>query len=240
MWIFAAATFIVLFISAQPTLAAENSAQPSLSSSAGSRRLPPGTLELIRAQTLKAKDLALQKGATDAQDELRKVENQIKAEHDKIARLENALGGRGDQQSITPQELQEMRNRLTENIERIKQTGETKAALKEQESQAKADDLQRQADALEKQILRSGNQQDGELKVNPVGTNLYVRNYMDVRPPAKPLHATQQVLPAVRSINKQTAAVLRSRALSNFARLNGGKVGAKVTHTDVRGILIKP
>lgn len=205
----------------------------------GATNLPPGTLELIRAQALKAKELALERGATEAQDELRKAENQIKAEQDKITRLEMAAGGRGDQPAVSPQELQEMRNRAAENMERLRQIGAAKAANKEQESQMKAEDLQRQADALEKQILRSRNQQDGELKLNPVGTNLYVRNYVDVRPPAKPLRAIQQTLP-VTGVGTQTAAAIRAQSLKNSAQMRKTGLNGTSTHTDVRGILIKP
>jgi hypothetical protein len=238
MWIFVAAAFFLALYVFLPAFCAEERALATSRSATASHHLPPGTLELIRAQTLKARELALERGLSEAQNELHKVDNQIKSEQDKITRLENSLGGRGDQQAITPQELQEMRNRLSENIERLRQAGEARAAYKEQEAQAKAEDLQHQADALEKQILRARNQQDGELKLNPVGTNLYVRNYVDVRPPAKPLRATQKILPAVGSINKQTSAALRSQVNSAQLKVRGLK--GTTTHTDVRGILIKP
>ncbi|MBC7996998.1 MAG: hypothetical protein IAF58_03590 [Leptolyngbya sp.] len=124
-------------------------------------------------------------------------------------------------------------------MERLREIGAAKAAKKEQESQMKAEDLQRQADALEKQILRARNQQDGELKLNPVGTNLYVRNYVDVRPPAKPLRAIQQTLP-VGSVSTQTSAAVRAQSLKNSAQMRKTGINGTSTHTEVRGILIKP
>lgn len=166
--------------------------------STGSTKLPPGTLELIRYQAAKAKERAIEAGQRDASDELKKADNQARNEHERVERLANE---QGRNYALVHQQLEALRQRAAANAERIKQQGQAKSAMKELESIEKADNLERQAQDLEDQLVNDRQSRNGGMKLNPVGTNLYTRNYTKVPPSVKPLTAQTQCLPDATTFN---------------------------------------
>jgi hypothetical protein len=89
-----------------------------------------------------------------------------------------------------------------------------KATIKEQEAQAKQDEIQNQANNLEDQLVNDRPHQISQVKLNPVGTNLYIRNYSSAHPPVVPLRAHY-----AKSITSDTDATLR--ATEATGKING-------------------
>jgi hypothetical protein len=161
----------------------------------GSSELPPGTLELIRKQAELAKDRAVETGKAEAANEVLKADNQARSAQERAARqsaeMAAANGRGGSEPTVTsPTELPEpLRSQAAANAERLKQLGKMKAEMKEQESQEKADEIERQAQGLQDQLLHRHRSTNQEIELNPVGTNLYIRNYSNVPATVTPLHA---------------------------------------------------
>jgi tetratricopeptide (TPR) repeat protein len=159
-----------------------------------STSLPPGTLELIRKQAELARDRAVENGKAEAENELVKASNQAKTLQERAERqaAEVAAGRNhgGEPSVLTPSDqLDALRAQAAANGERLKQIGKLKADFKEQESQAKADEIERQSEGLQDQLLHRHRSRNQEIELNPVGTNLYVRNYSSVPPSVAPLQA---------------------------------------------------
>jgi|GEM_PF-1387399 len=207
--------------------------------SAGSKKVPPGTLELIRFQAARAKEHAMQSGEAAAKDERLKASSQGKSEKDRVERLSASNGQRGDHPPLSAAELQAMQERAARNAEILKQIGDAKAARKEQEAHEKAVELQRQAEDLERQLTDDNYNKHRDIKLNPVGTNLYVRNYSKIAPTVKPMRAQAQTLDG--SITgQQTSAQLRNSNGSATLKTNttGQGAGSLRRETKVRGEVI--
>ena len=101
--------------------------------------------------------------------------------------------------------METLRSQAAATGERLKQLGNLKAAIKEQESKEKAEEIQQQADNLEEQLLNDRPHQRSVIKLNPVGTNFYVRNYSSVHPLIVPLQAHY-----AKSISSDSETTLRS------------------------------
>jgi hypothetical protein len=143
---------------------------------------------------------------------LRKAEIQGKSERERVERLVNHTGSRGDQQALSGAELSILRSRAAQNAESLRQLGEAKAAWKEREARDKSEGLQRQAEELEEQLVNNDRDYKGRtVKLNPVGTNLYIRNYSSAKPPVKSLDARARMLPAITD-EMSTSAISRSSA----------------------------
>ncbi|MCC7529215.1 MAG: hypothetical protein IT342_11900 [Candidatus Melainabacteria bacterium] len=193
-----------------------NAANSSGSRSSASAKVPPGTLELIRFQAARAKEHTLQTGDSASKDERLKADSQGKAERERVERLSQSGGARGDHPPVSAAELQAMRERAAANAEYLKQVGEAKAERHERESQEKSAELQRQAEDLERQLTDENYNKHRDIKLNPVGTNLYVRNYAKIPPTVKPLRAQAESLSG--SINsKQTSLKMQSSNVSGNA-----------------------
>lgn len=184
----------------------------------GASKLPPGTIEFIRKQASKARERALEDGKAQANGELQKAESQARAEQERVERMANSGHNRIDHHPLSAAELAAMRSRAAANAEALKQIGSAKAAWKEQEAEEKAENLKRQAEELEEQLVNNDRNYKGRtVKLNPVGTNLYIRNYSSARPPIKALDALPQHLPAV--LNDTSASLAGSKL--------GGNAGAR-------------
>lgn len=194
-------------------------------STTASKKVPPGTLELIRFQAARAKEHALQSGEAAAKDERLKASSQGKSEKEKVERLSAANGQRGDHPPLSAAELQAMQERAARNAEILKQIGDAKAARKEQEAQEKSAELQRQAEDLERQLTDDNYNKHRDIKLNPVGTNLYVRNYSKIPPTVKPMRAQAQSLDS--SVTGQrTSAQIRYSNSSATIKTNPAGTGA--------------
>lgn len=207
----------------------------------GSKKVPPGTLELIRFQAARAKEHALQSGEAAAKDERLKASAQAKSEKEKADRLSAAQGQRGDHPPLSAAELQAMQERAARNAEILKQIGDAKAARKEQEAQEKSAELQRQAEDLERQLTDDNYNKHRDIKLNPVGTNLYVRNYAKIAPTVKPMRAQAQSLDST-ATGRRTSAQIQYSNNSASIKTNptgpGASTGTLRRETKVRGEVI--
>ncbi|MBA3991997.1 MAG: hypothetical protein C0469_00625 [Cyanobacteria bacterium DS2.3.42] len=194
-----------------PTPASNRSA-----ATAAAAKVPAGTLELIRFQAARAKEHALQSGDSASKDERLKADSQGKAERERVERLSQSGGARGDHPPVSAAELEAMRIRAAANAEYLKQVGEAKAARHERESHEKSAELQRQAEDLERQLTDENYNKHRDIKLNPVGTNLYVHNYAKIAPTVKPLRAQAESLSGSIS-GKQTSAQVQASSASGNA-----------------------
>jgi len=204
-----------------------------------SKTLPPGTLELIRFQAARAREHAIQSGEAAAQDERLKASSQGKSEKEKVERLSANNGQRGDHPPLSAAELQAMQERAARNAEILKQIGDAKAARKEQEGREKSAELQRQAEDLERQLTDDNYNKHRDIKLNPVGTNLYVRNYSQIPPTVKPMRAQAQSLDG-RVTSRHTAVQMqnsRSAVSANESR-TALSTGTLRRETKVQGEVI--
>ena len=182
--------------------------------------LPPGTLELIRKQATMAKRMAVVNGAAEAESERQKGIYEARSLQEKAERMAARAGGSNEPVNLSSEERDRVKADAAVTGERLKQIGNWKASIVEQWSHEKSDEIQRQAENLQDQLIdnRSSN-----VKLNPVGTNLYIRNY--AKPPLTPLHAE------AKSISTKTSAVLDSKqtnlTLNNNATRN--RAGANAT-----------
>lgn len=204
------------------------------------KHIPAGTLELIRMQTAKARELAVQAGQTEAANEKHKADIQGRSEQEQIERLVNTTGSRGDQQATSGGDLAVLRSRAAQNAESLRQLGEAKAAWKEREAREKSEGLQRQAEELEEQLINNDKDYKGRtVKLNPVGTNLYIRNYSSAKPLVRSLDAQQRMLPAITDEVSTSARVgttgvgQRAKSGKTSAAVRGD--GAKRTETKLEG-----
>lgn len=204
---------------------------------AATGKLPAGTLELIRFQAARAKEHALQSGDSASKDERLKADSQGKAERERVERLSQSGGARGDHPPVSPAELQAMRERAAANAEYLKQVGEAKAARHERESHEKSEELQRQAEDLERQLTDENYNKHRDIKLNPVGTNLYVRNYAKIPPTVKPLRAQAESLSGAIT-SKQTSLQMQSSKTSGNAsgtlRTNAAGQGTGTVRREVK------
>ena len=198
-------------------------------------KVPAGTIELIKFQAARAREHAIQSGSAASNDERHKADSQGKAEKDRVERLSQSGGSRGDHPPVSAAELAAMRERAAHNAEILKQIGDAKAARHEREAQEKSSELQRQADDLERQLTDDSYNKHRDIKLNPVGTNLYVRNYSQIPPTVKPMRAQAQSL--FDSITGQrTSAQIRTSTSSGSLKTNAAGQGTGILReTKVKG-----
>lgn len=202
------------------------------------KKVPPGTLELIRFQAARAREHAIESGNSASKGERLKAESQGRAGIESAERFSQTGGQRADLPPVSAAELQAMRDRAARNAEILKQIGDAKAARHEREAQEKSAELQRQAEDLERQLTDDEYNKHRDIKLNPVGTNLYVRNYSKIPPTVKPMRAQAQSLNGALT-GQQTAAQLRST--NGAAALHTGASGqgaGVLRETKVKGEVI--
>jgi hypothetical protein len=207
---------------------------PVLASESKSRSA--GTIDLIRTQVVRAKEHAASTGTAASQAERVKAELQGQAEKDRVERISQTGGARPDAPPIPAAELAAMRERAAQYAEYMKRVGEAKAAQKEREAEEKSAELQRQADELEHQLTDESYNRHRDIKLNPVGTNLYVRNYSQIAPTVTPMRAQAASLSGAGSVMRTTAKMHFTNGSVSFkstAPINGS--GAVVRKTNVSG-----
>lgn len=201
------------------------------------KHLPAGTLELIRMQAAKARARAIETGQAEAAGEKHKADIQGRSEQERVERIVNSAGSRGDQQGISGADLAILRSRAAQNAESLRQLGEAKAAWKEREAREKSEGLQRQAEDLEDQLVNNDKDYKGRtVKLNPVGTNLYIRNYSSAKPPVKSLEAQQRILPAITDEVKTSARVGTAgvNGQAKFGKFNPAARGDGTSRTETK------
>jgi hypothetical protein len=210
-----------------------SSANGSKAGKSASNKVPPGTVELIRFQAARAKEHALSAGDAASRDEKLKADNQGRSQREAVERLSQSGGARGDHPPLSAAELQAMRERAAHNAEILKQIGDAKAARHEQESRAKSEELQRQAEDLERQLTDENYNKNRDIKLNPVGTNLYVRNYSQIPPTVKPMRARAESLSGV-AASQQTSAQLQSSSAAGKLRTNATGQGTNAIRRETK------
>jgi hypothetical protein len=199
-----------------------------------SRNLPPGTIELIRKQVQLARNRAIEMGKTEADNEIKKASNQAMSEQERAERMAQTARQRSDNGVVSSQDAEIIRSRAQANAEQLRLNGEARAAYKEQEARDKAENLKRQAEELEEQLVNDRPYKNREVKLNPIGTNLYTRNYSSTRTPVKALQAEAKELPE--NVIRRTSANLKlnhgSAAPSAVSSRDG--LGAKGTRAEIK------
>lgn len=198
------------------------------------KHLPPGTIELIRKQASQASLRATEMGQTEADDEVKKASYQARSEQERAERMIQTSQQRGDAAGVSGYEAELIRNRAQANAEQLKRNGDIRASWKEQDAKDKAENLQQQAEELEAQLINDRPSRFGTVKLNPVGTNLYTRNYSSTRAPVKPLDAQTLTLPDVGS--RHTSASMSSS--QQFKTTQGVGAKGKYTETKVKGQVV--
>lgn len=168
--------------------------------SATAAGLPPGTLELIRKQAALAKRMAVENGAAEAESERQKGAYEARSLQEKAERMAARPAGSNEPINLSTEDRERIKADAAVTGERLKQIGNWKASIVEEWSHEKSDEIQRQAENLQEQLIDS---RRGNVKLNPVGTNLYIRNYS--KPPLTPLRAE------ARSISTGTTSTLSSK-----------------------------
>ena len=188
-------------------------------STSGNAAVPPGTLELIRKQAVLAKRMAIENGAAEAEAERQKGIYEAKSLQEKAERNAARSAGSNEPITVSPEERERLKAEAGVTGERLKQIGNWKASIVEEWSHEKSDEIQRQAEQLQEQLT---DDRPSNMKLNPVGTNLYIRNY--AKPPLTPLHAE------AKSISTNTAARLSSRQTGLTLHSNATNTNGVVNH----------
>jgi hypothetical protein len=197
--------------------------------------VPSGTLELIRYQAARAKEHASEAGTAASRAERAKADMQGQAEKDRVERMNQGGGVRPDTPPISAAELAGMRERAAQYAEYMKRVGEAKAAQKEREAEEKSAELQRQADDLERQLTDESYNKHRDIKLNPVGTNLYIRNYSQIQPTIVPLRAHAANLTGTASSISTSAKVGQTSGSVSNLKVSGQGKNSILRKTDVRG-----
>ncbi len=202
----------------------------------GKAKVPAGTLELIRYQAARAKEHAAAAGDAASQAERAKGELQGRAEKERVEKMNQSGGARPDATPVSPADMASMRERAEQYADWAKRVGEAKAAQKEREAEEKSAELQRQADALENQLTDENYNRNRDIKLNPIGTNLYIRNYSRIPSTIKPMHAQAASLSGTVSSQKTSALLTDNSKSPNRKTVGQGK--PIVRKTNVRGELL--
>jgi len=203
----------------------------------GKAKVPAGTLELIRYQAERAKEHAAAVGTAASQAERAKGELQGRAEKERVEKMTQSGGSRPDVTPLSPGESALMRERAEQYAEYARRLGEAKAAQREREAEEKSAELQRQADELENQLTDENYNRNRDIKLNPVGTNLYIRNYSRIPSTVKPMRAQAASLSGTAS-SQQTSAKLVTDNSKAKNRKTVGQGNQIVRKTNVRGELL--
>jgi hypothetical protein len=179
---------------------------------AGNTSVPPGTLELIRQQAALAKRMAVENGAAEAESERQKGIYEARSLQEKAERMAARPAGSNEPINVSPEERERIKAEAATTGERLKQIGNWKASIVEEWSHEKSNEIQRQAENLQEQLIDN---RPSNMKLNPVGTNLYIRNY--AKPPLTPLHAE------AKSISTKTTATLSSKQTGLTLHSNAGQ-----------------
>jgi hypothetical protein len=147
--------------------------------------VPANTLETIRKQAVLARKRALDMGKAEADGERSWSENAANSMREKAERSLAQPRGSTEAVSVSPEEAAAMRARASADGDRLRAIGKWRASVAEMESREKADEIDQQAQNLQERLLDEKKSPYTSVKLNPVGTNLYIRNY--AKPAERPM-----------------------------------------------------
>ncbi len=230
----------------------ENVAPDQAKNSSVSTSLPANTIETIRKQAAQARARQAEIGRAEAEGEIEKANNQVKSMQERVAR-EGAHGRNGTEPTTMSAEQSEaVRGQTSQTAERLRQQGQWKAEIKQWEAQEKVNELKEQAENLEWRLLHEPVGPISDVRLNPIGTNLYTRNYASVPSRLVPMHAQVKSLPSTSGALLETSGSVRqspatSSSQQTNAQLNlragsakGKGIGAQHAVTTVKGQVVRP
>ena len=203
------------------------------------KKVSPGTLDLIAKQAALAQKRALEIGNVAAENERIKAQNEARSLQ---ARLERAAStpknGSTEPLALTPAQLEAIKGQAAAGSEQLKQAGEWKAQQRKQESEDKAEEIRRQAENLQSQLINYRPNINSDIKLNPVGTNLYIRNYSNGLAPIMPMKANTGLLPSYKNATEGIKGSMTSNQTSLQKIDARGTSNATSASIDVKGKLI--
>lgn len=159
----------------------------------------PATLDLIAKQAALARQRALDIGNVAAENERLKAANEARSLQSRLERAASTPKGSTEPVALTPAQIDAIKSQAAAGSDQLKQVGEWKAQQRKQESEDKAEEIRRQAENLQSQLINYRPNINSDIKLNPVGTNLYIRNYSKGIDPITPLKAQTKMLRGYKS-----------------------------------------
>lgn len=196
-------------------------------------KLPPGTLELIRKQASLARQRAESIGKIEAENELNKANVQAKTLQERAEHAAAQPRNSSEAVQLTPEEVANIRSQAANSADRIRDIGKMKANIKQWEAAEKSDEIKNQSENLQRMLIDPSKSGNADIKLNPVGTNLYTRNYQFIPSKITPLRAQPQTLTEVNGSNRGTSATVNGSGAGS--QKNGHGLGVK---TSVKGQLM--
>ena len=181
------------------------------------------TLDLIKKQAALARQRALEIGNVAAENERIKAANEGRSLQAKLERAASTPRGGTEPVALTPQQIEGIKSQAAAGSEQLRQAGEWKAQQRKQESEDKSEEIRRQAENLQSQLINYRPNINSDIKLNPVGTNLYIRNYSKGIAPITALKAQTKTLPSYKNATEG----IKGKVVSKQTSLN--KVDARGT-----------
>jgi hypothetical protein len=207
----------------------------------------PATLDLIAKQAAIARQRAMEIGNIAAENERIKAANEGRSLQAKLERAASTPRGGTEPVALTPQQIDGIKSQAAAGSEQLRQVGEWKAQQRKQESEDKSEEIRRQAENLQSQLINYRPNINSDIKLNPVGTNLYIRNYSKGIALITPLKAQTKTLPSYKYategiqgavVSKQTSLnKVDGRGTSNATSSSLEEVGQRSV-ASVKGQLI--
>lgn len=198
----------------------------------------PATLDLIKKQATLARQRALEIGNIAAENERIKAANEGRSLQAKLERAASTPRGGTEPVALTPQQIEGIKNQATAGSEQLRQAGEWKALQRKQESEDKAEEIRRQAENLQSQLINYRPNINSDIKLNPIGTNLYIRNYSKGIAPIAPLKAQTRTLPSYKNATEGIKGTVVSKQTSLNKVDARGTSSATPSSLTVKGQLI--
>jgi tetratricopeptide (TPR) repeat protein len=172
------------------------------------------TLALIVKQAALARKRALEIGDVAAENERIKAANEARSLQAKLERAASTPRGGTEPVALTHLQIEVIKSQAAAGSEQLRQVGEWKAQQRKQESEDKSEEIRRQAENLQSQLINYRPNINSDIKLNPVGTNLYIRNYSKGINPITPLQAQTKALPSYKSATEGIKGTVLSKQTS--------------------------
>jgi hypothetical protein len=189
--------------------------------------VPAGTIETIRKQAAQARARHAEIGRAEAEGEIQKANNQVKALQERVARESAHSHNSSEPTAMSAEQIEAARNQTAQGAERLREQGKWKAEIKQWEAQEKVDELKQQAENLEHRLLHDPVGPVSDVRLNPVGTNLYTRNYTSVPSKLVPLRAQAKTLTNATGALLQTSGSLRPGNSTNTNEQTSAEISSE-------------
>jgi hypothetical protein len=176
--------------------------------------VPPGTFELIRTQAKLARERAMQTGAIAAENERLRSENEARSLQARLERQASMPKGATEPVTLSPGQLEAIKGQSIAGAEQLRQQGEFRAAQRKFESEEKSEEIRVQAENLQSQLINYRPNINSDIKLNPIGTNLYIRNYSKGIDPILPLKAQPRVMTSDKNATRGIIGEITARQTS--------------------------